>query len=270
MVIKCNSCENIISPDAKFCTKCGNTAPNSNMYASLCDCGANIPEGAKFCTKCGKSTLIMTHNQENTIKNADDQEIKHVLKTVGETLSAEETKVWLKKYLTGQKKGTWIFYGIVLIIVLVIVIIGAENTKEALYAFSFFFIIFTLLAVFTRKRTNKTWIGTIKDKRIIKGKKYNSQDDIGRTVLEPTLYFKLKSGSAKLSVTNEMFQYFNVGDKIFKLSGTDYPELQELTPKGRVCIVCGAIMPMGHPLKCKKCKCPVPDYLSVLKEVGLD
>lgn len=240
MVIKCNSCENIISPDAKFCTK------------------------------CGKSTLIITHNPENNIQEPPNHEIKHVLKTVGETLSAEETKVWLKKYRTGQKKGTWIFYGIVLIVVLVIALIGAENTKEALYGFSFFFIIFTLLAVFTRKRTNKTWIGTIKDKRIIKGKKYSSQDDIGRTVLEPTLYFKLKSGSAKLTVTNEMFQYFNVGDKIFKLNGTDYPELQKLTLNGRVCIVCGAIMPMGHPLKCKKCKCPVPDYLSVLKEVGLE
>ncbi len=264
MSIKCNYCESIINPEAKFCTKCGNTAPNSNMYASMCDCGTNIPEGAKFCTKCGKSTLIMTHNQDNTIKNADNQEIKHVLKTVGETLSPDETEVWLKKYRTGQKKGTWIFYAVVLIIVLIIVFFTADDIMDGLYGFLFFFVIFTLLAVFTRKRTNKTWIGTIKNKKIIKRTKNNYR------VLEPVLYFKLKSGSAKLFVSNEMYEYFNIGDKIFKLNGTDYPELQELTLKGRVCIVCGAIMPMGHPLKCKKCKCPVPDYLTVLKEVGLE
>lgn len=236
-------------------------------------CLSSLPADANFCHNCGKSAIIISNGNDNNITKSQHHNTQaenfHVLKSVGETLSPEETVKWLKKFRKGQKKGTWIFFGAVAVIVLIVIIFNAEDFKTGAIGFLFFFVVFFLLAFFTRRRANQNWIGVVKNKKVIKTKRYSSQDDAGTTVLEPMLYFKLKSGSKKLSVTNEMYNYFNEGDKVFKISGTEYPELQELTLKGRVCIVCGTILPTRHKLKCKKCKSPVPDFITLLKEASL-
>lgn len=269
----CPTCFNSLPNDAKFCFKCGTPMTNSELHATMCDCGTTIDNGSKFCHNCGKSTVILNHgsnqNNSDTQQSNSQPENFHVLKTVGETLSPDETVKWLQKFRKGQNKGSWIFFGIVAIIVLVVIIFSVEDFKAGALGFGLFMIIFFLLAFFSLRRTNQNLIGEIRNKKIVKSTRRDSDDGYGTTTLDPTLYFKLKSGKKKLVVSNQMYNYFNIGDKIFKISGADYPELQELTLKGRVCMVCGAIMPVGHPLKCKKCKCPVPDYLTLLKEIGL-
>jgi len=270
MSAKCSSCDTIIRTEAKFCSTCGNPVQQITQPSLTCKCGAVVPEAAKFCANCGNA-VVSQQIPANITTSGNSQPMSNALTTIGETMTPEETVQWLMKFRKGTKMGTWIFFGIIVLIVFILVLFKAENLKNGLIGFSIFSGILFLLAFFTRRRTNQTWVGYVKNKRIIRRTKRDSYDgSTARVETDPTLYFKVKSGSKKLVVSWGMYDYFNIGDKIFKVSGMDYPELQELTAKGRACMVCGTIMQSGHPNKCRSCKKPVPDFISIRKEVGLN
>lgn len=51
--VACPDCQNMISPDARFCPLCG----HQQLVLSQCgNCGKNLAPNAKFCSKCGHPT----------------------------------------------------------------------------------------------------------------------------------------------------------------------------------------------------------------------
>lgn len=56
---QCPNCQNQLSENAKFCTRCGTKIVSEEAILKtesqlICSCGAELKPGAKFCTTCGK------------------------------------------------------------------------------------------------------------------------------------------------------------------------------------------------------------------------
>lgn len=66
-----------------------------------------------------------------------------------------------------------------------------------------------------------------------------------------------------LRVPPPLFDYFSIGDAVFKLDGFEWPE--KLAPDGRnrVCIACGALV-AADAVSCERCHAPVPAHEAML------
>jgi predicted amidophosphoribosyltransferase len=58
-----------------------------------------------------------------------------------------------------------------------------------------------------------------------------------------------------------------MGDPVFNISGFDWPEKLKLSGESRVCIVCGNTLDIDAAV-CPRCRAPVPDHTTLLRELG--
>ena len=65
--MKCPKCNNELSDNIKFCTRCGTKIDNNPGKATFCSkCGAQLKAGAKFCSKCGNDrSAQLAQNTQN-------------------------------------------------------------------------------------------------------------------------------------------------------------------------------------------------------------
>lgn len=64
--VECNKCKTLVSPNAKFCSSCGN--PMEAPKAECIKCGHKIKVDAKFCSECGSPQVLKCSNCDKNLK----------------------------------------------------------------------------------------------------------------------------------------------------------------------------------------------------------
>lgn len=70
----------------------------------------------------------------------------------------------------------------------------------------------------------------------------------------------------RIPVSAALFDYFNVGDRVFKVAGFDWPEKQNLAGSSRACIVCSEVVDRAA-VKCPRCAAPMPDHATLVRSL---
>jgi len=183
-------------------------------------------------------------------------------------LSPDQTIAWIRTYRSHSRLYAWGFFVMMIPIVLGIIWLDVRTIdEEVLYSLAFFVVVFLALAIWSRRSTTRSWRGVVHDK-------YIKTRRVGRGTLllhkveqRPMLDLETNGRTLALGVSAPLFDYFSVGDPIFKLSGFDWPEKFELNGESRVCIVCGNILDIDAAV-CPRCRAPVPDHSILVRELG--
>lgn len=185
------------------------------------------------------------------------------------SLSPEETEAWLSRYRRHSRLYAWGFYFALLPVVFAIIWASmGELNEDVFWSLGFFAVVTLLLAFFSRRRETSCWTGQVRDK-YIKVVKSTSRD--GRTDSE-TAYYILeivtsKGKTIRLRSPESVFEYFEVGDDLFKAPSLNWPEKATLSGDRRICPCCGAIL-QGVNASCERCGAPVPDHAVLRRFAG--
>lgn len=191
------------------------------------------------------------------------------------TLSPEQTLAWLNKYRYRYRKGTIAFALVLFIIIMAALIIFAKDleTETLIMYIVFSGVGISALTLFSLNQMKKEWVGIIKNKHYSrKVVVYHNDGGHGsqRIVEEFVLYVDIGKKLLKVTVGKKQYHYFREGDRIFKLSGFQVPELCTLRDQKRLCISCGKMLEGNQLSRCSKCRQPIPDLLTLVKAVGFD
>ncbi len=185
---------------------------------------------------------------------------KRGTQNVDSVLSPEETQKWLHAYQSSARRYAWGFFAVTAVAVFFLIRSdGGELDTEIWAAFIFFVVVFFLLALWSRTRTSRSWRGVVRDKRV-KTRRVKRRDLPDEVVRQPVLDIETRGRIIKIRVSEALYDYFAVGDEVFKPAGFDWPEKIQLDPQGhRTCIVCGQVLEGGMG-RCSRCAAPIPEH----------
>lgn len=163
---------------------------------------------------------------------------------------------WLRRYPRHGRWYAWSFFALTIPAVLCVIWLETGQIDgEVLASLAFFVAIFLGLALVSRRQTRSAWRGVVRDKL--------SANRRGgcRLVVEDE-----KRRRHVLRVSPPLFDYFSIGDAVFKLDGFEWPE--KLAPDGRsrVCIACGTLVDAGS-TSCERCHAPIPALAAMLDAI---
>jgi hypothetical protein len=186
-----------------------------------------------------------------------------------QSLSAEQTAQWLRRYRSHGRTYAWGFFTVVVLLVsgVIWLELGALD-EEAWYALGFFVFVFLLLALWSRRATSRGWQGLLHDKTIAIERIRRDDVSTGQQVERRVLHVDTGDGEVMLRVSPELFDYFEQGDRLFKVPGFDWPEKTALGADHRACIACGAVLDRDA-ARCPRCSAPVPDHAALLRLTGV-
>jgi hypothetical protein len=173
-----------------------------------------------------------------------------------EPMTPAQTERWMSTYRRHAQIYAWGFF--LLMIPLVLLLIWFEMRvidQEVLLALAFFVVVFFLLARWSRRATTAGWRGVVRDKRA-QGARSRRQ------VIE----IDTDHARLQIPVSAALFDYFNVGDSVFKVAGFDWPEKQSLAGQSRACIVCGEVVERTA-AHCPRCAAPMPDHTTLVRSL---
>lgn len=143
-----------------------------------------------------------------------------------------------------------------------------EVNDDVLYSFGFAAMVTFLLAGWSRKQTTRSWVGVVEElflKQVRVRRDGNQSDDIAYS---PRAIIRTQGGKAlTLRLTEPLYEYFAPGDRVFKISGLDWPEKAELDCAERVCLACGNLYGQGAG-QCPRCSAPEPDHGELVRLAG--
>lgn len=176
-------------------------------------------------------------------------------------LSPQETERWIRSYRRRAKLYVWGFF--LLMIVCVLLLLWLEMgviDQDVMLSLGFFVVIFFLLACWSRRATQATWHGVVSDKWV----KVESARRGGLSRERRVIIVESDSGRHEIRAAAVLYDYFGVGDGVFKLAGFDWPEKQKLDGVSRACIVCGEPFDRGA-AQCPRCAAPAPDHATLVR-----
>jgi predicted nucleic acid-binding Zn ribbon protein len=174
----------------------------------------------------------------------------------GPMASREATQAWLRSYRRQKKAWAWIFFFILVPIVFVGIWISmGELSSDVFYSVGGFVIVTGMLALWSSRKANKSWQGTLMDKEV---RKVTIQND-SSTELRYYLTFETARGrTERLSVHPNILAHFDVGDRAVKVKGLDYPVNLDADEGERLCPVCSTIYD-ANAAECPRCRVPALD-----------
>jgi hypothetical protein len=183
-------------------------------------------------------------------------------------MTPEQTTQWIKTY----KKHTTIYIVGFFMLVLGIVLFAIYRemgalTRDVWGSFIFFFLVFLILVIRDRRITMSGWRGQIIKKTIRTHRRrdnHGSMQEVASFILHIDTGFRKR----KIRVNPPLFEYFNTGDEVFKVSGFNFPEKVIPPPGMRCCIACGAVITDPAGSHCTRCKAPIPHHQALLEWVG--
>ena len=178
-------------------------------------------------------------------------------------LSPLQTERWIRSYRRQERLYVWGFF--LLMIVCVLFLLWLEMgmiDQDVMMSLGFFVLVFFLLARWSRRATQATWRGVISDKRV-KVEPTRSGDSAGQ---RRVIVVESDSGRHEIRATAALYDYFEVGDGVFKLAGFEWPEKLEPGGASRACLVCGEPFDSGV-AQCPRCGAPVPDHATLLRSL---
>jgi hypothetical protein len=181
-------------------------------------------------------------------------------------LTPEQTKAWLSKYGRHSRIYAWGFFALVLPVILgVIWWEMGELSEDVLYSFGFAAVVTFLLAKWSRKQTAKSWVGVVEElfmKKVRIRRDADQHDDIS---YKPMARIRMENGKKRNQhLSQELFEYFRPGDKVFKVPGLEIPEKVTLDGDRRVCLACGSLYGQGSG-SCPRCRAPEPDHGTLVR-----
>ncbi len=181
-------------------------------------------------------------------------------------LTPEQTRDWVQTYGRHSRIYAWGFFALILPVILgVIWWEMGEINEDVMYSFGFAAVVTFLLAGWSRKQTTQSWVGVVEEMfmKQVRGRR-DGDDDIAYS---PRAKIRTQGGKAlTLRLPEALYVYFAPGDRVFKISGLDWPEKAELDRAERVCLACGNLYAQGAG-KCPRCSAPEPDLETLLRLV---
>jgi hypothetical protein len=188
--------------------------------------------------------------------------------TSASPLTPEQTTAWVRTYGRHSRIYAWGFF--VLVLSLIFGLIWwemGEVNDDVLYSFGFAAAVTFLLAGWSRKQTTQSWAGVVEElfmKQVRASRDGNQSDDI---TYSPRAKVRTRGGKRlTLRLSEALYGYFAPGDRVFKISGLDWPEKAELDRPERVCLACGNLYAHGAGT-CPRCHAPEPDHETLLRLV---
>jgi len=172
-------------------------------------------------------------------------------------MSPAQTERWLSSYRRHARIYAWGFF--LLMVPLVLLLIWLEVRVidlEMMLAWVFFVVVFFLLARWSRRTTTAGWRGVVCDKR-----------DQGVHSQRQVIEIETQRARHQIPVSADLFDYFNVGDSVFKVAGFDWPEKLNLAGQSRACIVCGEVVDRTA-AHCPRCAAPMPDHATLVRSLA--
>lgn len=184
-------------------------------------------------------------------------------------LTPEQTRAWVQTYGRHSRIYAWGFFALILPLIFGLIWweMGEVN-DDVLYSFGFAATVTFLLARWSRKQTTQSWVGVVEElflKQVRVRRDGNQSDDIAYS---PRAKIRTQGGKAlTLRLTEPLYEYFAPGDRVFKISGLDWPEKVELDRAERVCLACGDLYGQGAG-QCPRCSAPEPDHAELVRLAG--
>jgi len=184
-------------------------------------------------------------------------------------LTPEQTKTWVQTYGRHSRIYAWGFFALLMPVILgVIWWEMGEINEDVLYSFGFAAVVTFLLAKWSRKQTAKSWIGVVEElfmKKVRVRRDGDQHDDIS---YKPMARIRTDNGKKSTQhLSQELFEYFRPGDRVFKVSGLEVPEKVTLDGDRRVCLACGSLYSQGIGT-CPRCRAPEPDHETLVSLAG--
>lgn len=180
-------------------------------------------------------------------------------------LTPEQTAAWVRAYGRQSRVYAWGFFLLMLPAILGLIWWEmGELTQDVLSSFGFAALVFFLLARWSRRATTQGWLGVVQEVSATQmrvrreGHPHDSNPSRGRN---------RDGGEVTLRLPDELCAYFRAGDRVFKLSGLDWPEKAEWDGPERVCLACGRLYPQGQG-RCWRCSAPEPDHETLVRLAG--
>jgi|GEM_PF-930939 len=165
-------------------------------------------------------------------------------------------KAWLAKYRRNSRRWSWIFFCIVIVVIGILVRVGLEEwSMEWLYATGFAAIVTWLLAIWTRRKAESSWKGTVV-KRVISEHRNNRNEYDTSTTKSYLVHLNTTSGKKKLRFPPALFQLMAEGTELQKVAGLTFPFPTDPDFPEPYCPVCSK--PYGEAKdRCTACRSPV-------------
>lgn len=184
-------------------------------------------------------------------------------------LTPEQTEAWLRKYGRHSRIYAWGFFALLMPVILGVVWWEmGEINEDVLYSFGFAAVVTFLLAKWSRKQTAKSWVGVVEElfmKKVRVRRDGDQHDDIS---YKPMARIRTEDGKKRTQhLSQELFEYFRPGDRVFKVSGLEVPEKVTLEDDRRVCLACGSLYGQGRGT-CPRCRAPEPDHGTLVRMAG--
>lgn len=183
-------------------------------------------------------------------------------------LTPEQTTAWVRTYGRHSRIYAWGFFALILPLIFGLIWweLGEVN-EDVLYSFGFAAVVTFLLAKWSRKQTARSWVGVVEElfmKKVRARRDGEQQDDIAYS---PMARIRIRGGKAlTVRLSETLYGYFTPGERVFKISGLDWPEKAEPDSAERVCLACGNLYAHGAG-RCPRCRAPEPDHETLLRLV---
>jgi ribosomal protein L40E len=181
-------------------------------------------------------------------------------------LTPQQTEEWLRTYRRHSRIYAWGFFAVILPVILgVIWWEMGEINEDVLYSFGFAAVVTFFLALWARKGAEKSWSGVVEDLFMKKVRRRRDGGLPDEVVLRPRARIRTDRGKTiTVPVTEDLFDYFELGDRVFKIAGLEWPEKVSLDRQKRVCMACGGLYTLGAG-NCPRCGAPEPDHATLVR-----
>ena len=185
-------------------------------------------------------------------------------------LTPAETLAYFDLYRRHSRIYAWGFFCFIVPVVFGVIWWSmGELNADVFKATGFFAFVTFILAVFTRRAQNKSWVGKVAQKYIKQTKSRGEEGQADRITYTPIIEVRTSRGKKEtLRMGDQLFDYFTEGDDVLKVSGFSYIEKVDLIGDQRVCIICGSLMPLDS-TSCKRCGGLGPDHSAMRQVCGV-
>ena len=185
-------------------------------------------------------------------------------------LTPDQTAAWVRTYGRQSRVYAWGFFLLVLPAILGLIWWEmGELSQDVLSSFAFAALVFFLLARWSRRATTQSWLGVVEDvaRNQMQVRRMRALRERYPSAGVPQRSLPGHGRKVTLRLPHELSGYFRPGDRVFKLSGFDWPEKVERDGPERVCQACGRLYPQGQG-RCWRCSAPEPDHETLVRLAG--
>jgi hypothetical protein len=163
---------------------------------------------------------------------------------------------WLTRYRRDARRYAWTFFAGVVVAIAVLVRLGLDGwSMEWFQATAFAALLTAVLAFYSRRTVESTWVGRVCDKQV--RERHRNADVTDRKELMYRVFFRTPEGKVRrLHVDAELFDRYREGEHYRKVAGLNYPLPIAADVGAGFCAVCGGDYADASD-RCPRCGAPI-------------